>query len=63
MTILKRCELCLKYIHCRIYDLVCEYLEFLQNFIDINSSNEAAKYCKKYQNKNKNINIKQINKF
>ena len=60
MGILKQCEMCSEYIHCKLYDLVCEYLEFLRNFIEINSSNEVAKYCKKYQNKNikrKNKNI------
>lgn len=59
LGIIKRCELCLKYINCFLYDEVCENLEFLRNFLDLNNSNEIANYCKNYKNAaSNNLNIK-----
>ena len=49
LTIIKRCELCLKYTNCSLYDKVCENLEFLKNFLDITQSNQIAQYCKGYK--------------
>lgn len=43
--------MCTKYTNCSLYDEVCGKLEFLKNFIEINNSNEIAKYCKKYKTK------------
>ncbi len=48
MTVLKRCELCINYLNCVIYDKICDNLQFLQNFLNIKESRETAKYCKKY---------------
>lgn len=49
ITVLKQCEMCVKYANCKIYDKVCEHLAFLKHFIDLNDSNEIAKYCKAYR--------------
>jgi len=58
LTVLKRCELCIEYTNCKIYDEVCEKIDFLKNFTEINSSNEIAEYCEKY--KTKRVRTKQI---
>lgn len=49
MGIIKRCELCLKYSNCSLYDEVCENLEFLKTFLDITQSNQIAQYCKEFE--------------
>ena len=49
LGIIKRCELCLKYSNCSLYDEVCENLEFLKNFLDITQSNQIAQYCKEFE--------------
>ena len=49
LAIIKRCELCLKYSNCILYDEVCQNLEFLKNFLDIAQSNQVAQYCKGYK--------------
>ena len=59
MIVLKRCEMCLEYSNCYLYDKVCENLAFLKKFTEINNSNEIAKYCKDY--KTKKVRTKQIN--
>jgi len=46
LTLIIRCELCKGYTSCKIYDKVCENLQFLQLFIDIKESVEIAKHCK-----------------
>lgn len=54
ITVLKRCEMCVKYTNCKIYDKVCEELGFLKHFfINLNNSNEIAKYCKVYKKERK----------
>lgn len=58
LAVLKRCEMCLEYSNCYLYDKVCENLGFLKKFIEINSSSEIAKCCKDY--KTKRIKTKQI---
>ena len=48
LGIKKRCVLCKGYLDCDIHDKVCDNLKFLQNFLDIEKSEEIAKYCKSY---------------
>ena len=48
MAFKKRCESCKGYFNCKIYDKVCDNLEFLQNFLNIKESGDIAKYCKSY---------------
>ena len=45
---IKRCELCKNYLDCAIHDKVCDNLKFLQNFLNIEESEDIAKYCKSY---------------
>lgn len=59
MGIIKQCEFCKKYRDCKIYDKVCDNLEFLQNFLDLKESEDIAKYCKDYNAYTKN----EIKKF
>lgn len=47
--IIKRCESCSKYFNCKIYDKICQNIDFLWNFLDIKNSNKIAKYCKQYE--------------
>ena len=65
LAIIKRCELCLKYTDCSLYDKVCENLEFLKNFLDITQSNQIAQYCEGYNagKKEKSFNSTPGNKL
>jgi len=53
MAVLKYCNLCSKYYTCKIYDKVCSDMWFLKKFLNIEKSDEIAKYCKDYEKEGK----------
>lgn len=61
MGIIKRCELCVNFFDCDIHDKVCDNLRFLQNFFDIEESEDIAKYCKSHVGYPRS-NLRRLNK-
>ena len=50
MAKIKRCEMCLAFINCAIYEKICEDFPFLsENLFDMKESQEIAKHCKKFK--------------
>ena len=67
MGLLKACELCKNYLNCKIYDKVCEEIDFLKTFLKIKRTNEVAKYCNSFdfeiEMKKKNKEMKELKYF